>query len=113
MNCRININSDAGLFAGNGIAADLRYSPSNKNNILYHYKMAKLVILLVFLHLEQTDTTLIKLVQVDLTQLTIPSIIYGQPTQAATQGNEVNERGKGRVFFASTDPRWILRVGKF
>ena len=29
-------------------------------------------------------------------------------TQAATQGNEVNERGKGRVFPDATDPRWIL-----
>ena len=34
-------------------------------------------------------------------------------TQAATQGNEVNERGKGRVFLASTDQDGFFRVGKF
>jgi hypothetical protein len=42
-----------------------------------------------------------------------PSIIYGDPTQAATQAKEVNERGKGRVFFASTDQDGFFRVGKF
>ncbi|MBR20674.1 MAG: hypothetical protein CMA64_11130 [Euryarchaeota archaeon] len=42
-----------------------------------------------------------------------PSIIYGEPTQTATQSNEVNERGKGRVFFASTDQDGFFRVGKF
>ena len=42
-----------------------------------------------------------------------PSIIYGEPTQSAAQGNEVNERGKGRVFFASTDQDGFFRVGKF
>ena len=74
--------------------------------------MAKLVIsLLVFPHLEQTDTTLIKLVQVDLTQLTHPKYNLWTITQAATQGNEVNERGKGRVF-VSTDQDGFFRVGK-
>ena len=42
-----------------------------------------------------------------------PSIIYGQPTISANQGAEVSERGKGRVFFASTDQDGFFRVGKF
>ena len=42
-----------------------------------------------------------------------PSIIYGDPTQAASQAKEVSERGKGRVFFASTDQDGFFRVGKF
>ena len=42
-----------------------------------------------------------------------PSIIYGQPTISANQDAEVSERGKGRVFFASTDQDGFFRVGKF
>ena len=42
-----------------------------------------------------------------------PSIIYGLPTISANQDAEVSERGKGRVFFASTDQDGFFRVGKF
>ena len=42
-----------------------------------------------------------------------PSIIYGAPTISATQAQEVQERGKGRVFFASTDQDGFFRIGRF
>ena len=35
-----------------------------------------------------------------------PNQIYGAP-QSPNQAYEVRERGKGRVFHVSTDPRWI------
>ena len=47
----------------------------------------------------------------DLTQPTIKYNLW--IITQATQGNEVNERGKGRVFFASTDQDGFFRVGKF
>jgi hypothetical protein len=41
-----------------------------------------------------------------------PSKIYGAP-QEAIQANEVSERGKGRVFYVSTDQDGFFRVGRF
>jgi len=41
-----------------------------------------------------------------------PNVIYGDP-QAPVQAQEVDERGKGRVFYVSTDQDGFFRVGKF
>ena len=41
-----------------------------------------------------------------------PNQIYGAP-QTPNQANEVNERGKGRVFWVSTDQDGFFRVGKY
>jgi hypothetical protein len=41
-----------------------------------------------------------------------PNVIFGLP-QAPNQSNEVDERGKGRVFYVSTDQNGIFRVGRF
>ena len=41
-----------------------------------------------------------------------PSKIYGAP-QEPVQANEVQERGKGRVFYVSTDQDGFFRVGRF
>ena len=41
-----------------------------------------------------------------------PNVIFGLP-QAPNQANEVDERGKGRVFYVSTDQNGIFRVGRF
>lgn len=41
-----------------------------------------------------------------------PNAIYGAP-QEPNQANEVNERGKGRVFWVSTDQDGFFRVGKY
>ena len=41
-----------------------------------------------------------------------PSVIYGDP-QSPVQANEVDERGKGRVFYVSTDQNGFFRVGRF
>ena len=37
----------------------------------------------------------------------------GEPTQAASQGNEVTETLPGRVYYASTDQDGNFRVGNF
>ena len=41
-----------------------------------------------------------------------PNVIFGLP-RAPNQSNEVDERGKGRVFYVSTDQNGIFRVGRF
>jgi len=45
-------------------------------------------------------------------QSNYPNVIYGAPREA-DQANEVDERGKGRVFYVSTDQDGIFRVGRF
>ena len=42
-----------------------------------------------------------------------PGVIYGPPTQTPSQAAEVQERGKGRVFWVSTDQDGFFRVGKY
>jgi hypothetical protein len=42
-----------------------------------------------------------------------PSIIYGPPVRTPSRDNEVQERGKGRVFWVSTDQDGFFRVGRF
>lgn len=42
-----------------------------------------------------------------------PNNIFGDPTATPVQDNEVDERGKGRVFFVSTDQDGVFRVGRF
>lgn len=41
-----------------------------------------------------------------------PNVIFGLPKEKQ-QANEVAERGKGRVFYVSTDQDGIFRVGRF
>ena len=41
-----------------------------------------------------------------------PNVIFGLP-RAPNQSQEVDERGKGRVFYVSTDQNGIFRVGRF
>lgn len=41
-----------------------------------------------------------------------PNVIYGNP-RAPDQSKEVDERGKGRVFYVSTDQDGVFRVGRF
>lgn len=41
-----------------------------------------------------------------------PNVIFGLP-RAPNQAQEVDERGKGRVFYVSTDQNGIFRVGRF
>ena len=45
-------------------------------------------------------------------QSNYPNVIYGAPREA-DQANEVDERGKGRVFYVSTDQDGVFRVGRF
>lgn len=45
-------------------------------------------------------------------QSNYPNVIYGLPREA-DQAKEVQERGKGRVFYVSTDQNGIFRVGRF
>ena len=42
-----------------------------------------------------------------------PGVIYGPPTKTPSQASEVAERGKGRVFWVSTDQDGFFRVGKY
>ena len=41
-----------------------------------------------------------------------PTVIFGEPA-TKDQAKEVDERGKGRVFYVSTDQNGIFRVGRF
>ena len=42
-----------------------------------------------------------------------PSKIYGDPAVSAVEANQVDERTRGRVFYASTDQDGFFRVGRF
>jgi len=41
-----------------------------------------------------------------------PNVIFGEPSEKK-DANEVDERGKGRVFYVSTDQNGVFRVGRF
>ncbi len=41
-----------------------------------------------------------------------PNVIFGEPSEKK-EANEVIEKGKGRVFYVSTDQNGIFRVGRF
>ena len=41
-----------------------------------------------------------------------PNVIFGEPAEKK-EANEVVEKGKGRVFYVSTDQNGIFRVGRF
>ena len=43
----------------------------------------------------------------------IPASIYGVPANPKVQGNEVQEIGEGRVFYATTDQDGNVRFGKY
>ena len=45
-------------------------------------------------------------------QSNYPNVIFGEPSEKK-EANEVEERGKGRVFYVSTDQNGIFRVGRF
>jgi hypothetical protein len=42
-----------------------------------------------------------------------PTVIYGEPANSPNQNNEVQEVGKGRVFYVTTDQNGNFRVGPF
>ena len=42
-----------------------------------------------------------------------PTVIYGNPAQAADQSKEILEEGVGRVFYVTTDQNGVFRVGRF
>jgi len=42
-----------------------------------------------------------------------PNSVFGDPASTPTQENEVQERGKGRAFYVSTDQDGVFRVGRF
>ena len=109
-----NINSNNGLYTGSGIAADLRFSPAATRTIplsLQDGEPGTITVGISTLRANGHDFDKIGTGGFNTTNY--PSIIYGQPTISANQGAEVNERGKGRVFFASTDQDGFFRVGKF
>ncbi len=109
-----NINQNAGLYTGSGLAADLRFSPAATRTIplsLQDGEPATITVGISTLRANGHDFDKIGTGGFNTTNY--PSIIYGQPTISANQGAEVNERGKGRVFFASTDQDGFFRVGKF
>ena len=109
-----NINSDAGLYGGTGLAADIRFSGNATKTIpcsLQDGEQANITVGISTLRANGHDFDKIGTGGFNTTNY--PSIIYGDPVIEAKQGNEVNERGKGRVFFASTDQDGFFRIGKF
>ena len=109
-----NINSNTALYTGSGLAADLRYSPAGTRTIplsLQDNEAGTITVGISTLRANGHDFDKIGTGGFNTTNY--PSIIYGQPTISANQGAEVSERGKGRVFFASTDQDGFFRVGKF
>ncbi len=110
-----NINSDNGLFTGSGIAKPI-YSAGGTTTItltlsLASNETANITVGISTLRANGHDFDKIGTGGFNTTNY--PSIIYGDPVNAATQAKEVVERGKGRVFFASTDQDGFFRIGKF
>tara|TARA_B100001057_G_scaffold147946_1_gene147884 strand:- start:134 stop:8017 length:7884 start_codon:yes stop_codon:yes gene_type:complete len=110
-----NINSDAGLYSAGGLAKPI-VSPGNTVTITIQLSLqdgeaGNITVGISTLRANGHDFDKIGTGGFNTTNY--PSIIYGDPVKPATQANEVNERGKGRVFFASTDQDGFFRVGKF
>ena len=109
-----NINSSNALYTGSGIAADMRFSPAATRTIplsLQDNEAGTVTVGISTLRANGHDFDKIGTGGFNTTNY--PSIIYGNPTISANQDAEVSERGKGRVFFASTDQDGFFRVGKF
>ena len=109
-----NINSSNALYTAGGIASDMRYSPAATRTIplsLQDQEAGTITVGISTLRANGHDFDKIGTGGFNTTNY--PSIIYGQPTISANQDAEVSERGKGRVFFASTDQDGFFRVGKF
>ena len=109
-----NINSNSGLFSGSGLADAVTFSGGATRTIpcsLQDNESATITVGISTLRANGHDFDKIGTGGFNTTNY--PSIIYGDPVNAATQANEVVERGKGRVFFASTDQDGFFRVGKF
>ena len=110
----INSGTGTGQFGGTGLGGDLRYSPASTRTIplsLQDNEAGNITVGISTLRANGHDFDKIGTGGFNTTNY--PSIIYGEPTLSATQANEVSERGKGRVFFASTDQDGFFRVGKF
>ena len=110
-----NINSDAGLYSAGGLAKPV-VSPGNTITItiplaLQSGEAGNITVGISTLRANGHDFDKIGTGGFNTTNY--PSIIYGDPVNPATQANEVVERGKGRVFFASTDQDGFFRIGKF
>ena len=110
-----NINSNNTLYTGSGIAKPI-YSAGGTTAItltlsLASNEAANITVGISTLRANGHDFDKIGTGGFNTTNY--PSIIYGEPVNSATQANEVVERGKGRVFFASTDQDGFFRVGKF
>ena len=109
-----NINSNSGLYSASGLATDLRYSPAATRTIPLSLQDGEAGTITVGIStLRANGHDFDKIGTGGFNTTNYPSIIYGNPTISANQDAEVNERGKGRVFFASTDQDGFFRVGKF
>ncbi len=111
-----NINSDASKYAQTGLAYPI-YSPGGTTVAitipcsLQANESANITVGISTLRANGHDFD--KIGTGGFNSTNYPSIIYGDPVNPATQDNEVDERGKGRVFFASTDQDGFFRIGKF
>jgi hypothetical protein len=109
-----NINSNAGLFSGTGLAESVLYTGGTTRTIqlsLQDGEQANITVGISTLRANGHDFDKIGTGGFNTTNY--PNIIYGDPVNPATQANEVNERGKGRVFYASTDQDGFFRIGNF
>jgi len=109
-----NINSVGGLFSASGLAESIIFSGNATRTIplsLQDGESASITVGISTLRANGHDFDKIGTGGFNTTNY--PSIIYGDPVKPAAQANEVNERGKGRVFFASTDQDGFFRIGKF
>ena len=109
-----NINSANALYTGGGLATGILFSGNATRTIslsLQDGESATITVGISTLRANGHDFDKIGTGGFNTTNY--PSIIYGDPVNPATQANEVVERGKGRVFFASTDQDGFFRIGKF
>ena len=109
-----NIHSDNSIYTGGGLAEPVIFSGNTTRTIplsLQDGEGATITVGISTLRANGHDFDKIGTGGFNTTNY--PSIIYGEPVNPATQANEVVERGKGRVFFASTDQDGFFRIGKF
>ena len=109
-----NINSDGSRFSQSGLVESIIFSGNATRTIplsLQDGESATITVGISTLRANGHDFDKIGTGGFNTTNY--PSIIYGDPVNPATQANEVVERGKGRVFFASTDQDGFFRIGKF
>ena len=110
----INDSTDANIstFAGDGLAEPINISDGNNYIRAGLQAGATGTVTVNISTCRATGHDFLDVGSGGYNQTNYPNVIFGKP-RTPQQQNEVGERGKGRVFYVSTDQDGVFRVGQF